>query len=217
MKTQRIKKSILYKATKNSYPFGSFLTAIAFFLLSLAGYSQVGSTTSALLGNTSYADDCSPEYQAFNEKMMMFGRIAVSSRAFEQCVNEKVRALYKKCKNDPFYDASIDVQIQKVIAVARSINNVHIKCTGGAGNASAGIDDYGKISDEAFSWGGWFSDVYAQLDKRKCNLGRKYQTRIIADMMSIHGHILKEQVLFGMRPCINMAMGMVTILITNSL
>ncbi|WP_423999445.1 FG-GAP repeat domain-containing protein [Maribacter sp. IgM3_T14_3] len=173
MKTQGIEKSTLKKRTKNGFSFALFLTAVAFFTISFAGHSQVGSTTSALLGNTSYADDCSPEYQAFNEKMMMFGRIAVASKAFEQCVNEKVRALYKKCNNDPFYDASIDIQIQKVIAVARSINNVHIKCTGGAGNASASIEDYGKISDEAFSWGGWFSDVYAQLGKRKCNSGEK--------------------------------------------
>jgi len=165
MKTQNFESGL-----KSKDHFQIVLIVICLLLLTYTSHAQVGSNTSALLGNTSYANDCSPEFQAFNEKMMMFGRIAASSKAFEQCVNEKVRSLYKKCNNDPYYDATIEIQIQKVINAARSINNVHIKCTGGAGNASAKLGDYGKLSDEAFRWGGWFSSVYNQLGKRPCNL-----------------------------------------------
>ena len=132
-------------------------------------YSQDRSNTSKLFGKIYSADDCSPEHQAFNDKIMMFGRIAVSTVAFEECVTKKVTNLYRKCNGDPFYNENLNIQIQKVLDISRRLQNVHIKCTGGIGNASTGIEDYGELTDVAFSWSGWFQSAYKQIGKKVCN------------------------------------------------
>ncbi|AFL81174.1 ABC-type uncharacterized transport system, permease component [Aequorivita sublithincola DSM 14238] len=163
----KIAQSKNMKTTKH-IKFIFILTIILLFNSNV--FSQIGRNTSALLGEVTTADDCSAEHQAFNDDIMMFGRIAVSTQAFEECVREKVTNLYRKCNGDPFYDSSIEDQIQKVIEISRSLNNVHIKCTGGSGNASSSIGEYGRLTDESFSWGGWFSGVYDQLGKRTCDL-----------------------------------------------
>ena len=72
---------------------------------------QIGRTTSALLGEVTFEDDCSPEHQAFNDSIMMFARIAVATDAFEECLREKVTDLYQKCNGDPFYNENVNVQI----------------------------------------------------------------------------------------------------------
>ncbi len=165
-----VMKNLMLFNLKKSFPKKNILIVFNLCLLSTISFAQINTHTSALLGTTSSADDCSPEHQAFNDKIMMFGRIAVSTKAFEECVREKVTDLYRKCNGDPFYDASLEVQIQKVIDIARSPNNVHIKCSGGSGNASTGIGDYGMTGDETFWWGGWFSSVYNQLGRPVCDL-----------------------------------------------
>ncbi|MEO0898223.1 MAG: VCBS repeat-containing protein [Bacteroidota bacterium] len=132
--------------------------------------AQISTTTSALLAEVSQADDCSVEHQEFNDEIMKFARIVVSTDAFEQCVRHRMRERYKKCIGDPHYDASLEIQIQKVLEAVRSLNKVHIKCTGGSGNASTHLGEYGKMNKKSFSWGEWFSAVHNQLDRRVCNL-----------------------------------------------
>lgn len=92
-----------------------------------------------LLGPVQQADDCTPELQRFNEQIMVFGRTAATTRAFEQCVDQEVRARYRKCVGDPYYGSPIATQISQVISASRSPGPVQITCTGGSGNASTGL------------------------------------------------------------------------------
>lgn len=152
---------------------GAVLTFIIFLAsLSVLTAQEYGRVTSALLGRVEQADDCTPEFQAFNDRIMVFGRIAASTRAFEEILSSRIRELYRECNNDPFYGQSIDVQIRKAIDASRSLNGVHIKCTGGSGNASASLGNYDNLSDEFFSWGAWFSSVHSQLSKPVCRAGQ---------------------------------------------
>lgn len=135
--------------------------------------AQIRTQTSALIGRVDQADDCTPEYQAFNDRIMVFGRIAASSKAFEEILESMIAANYRECTNDPFYGQPLRIQTQKALAASRNMNGLHIKCTGGNGNASTQLGDYGdKVSDEFFSWGGWFGSVHSQLSRPVCRSGQ---------------------------------------------
>ncbi len=131
----------------------------------------LGTTHAALLGDITFEGDCSPDLQKFNEDIMKYGRIAAVSRAFEECVDTKLRSTYRQCNTDPWFDQAIEVQIQKVLEVCRSVNTVNIFCSGGSGNASTGIGTFGHTGDEEFRWGGWLASVHDQLSKRTCGSG----------------------------------------------
>ncbi len=152
----------------------ALLSLIFLVCLSAAGFGQqYGRATSALIADVNQADDCTPEYQAFNDRIMAFGRIAASTKAFEEILESLIAANYRECTNDPFYGESIRVQTQKALSAARNMNGLHIKCTGGSGNASTQLGDYGeKVSDEFFSWGSWFGAVHAQLSRPVCRTGQ---------------------------------------------
>ncbi len=124
-----------------------------------------------LLGPVSQSDDCSPQLQRFNEDIMRYGRVTAATRAFEQCVDRDVRALYRKCTGDPYYGSTVATQISRVIAASRSPSSVQIRCTGGDGNASTGLGSYGDPA-ESFSWGGWFTSVQGQLSRPVCGAGQ---------------------------------------------
>jgi len=132
-----------------------------------AAAQEVRTTTQPLLGPVNQADDCTPELQQFNEEIMVFGRITATTRAFEQCVDQDVRARYRKCVGDPYYSESFSSQITRVIAASRLPGPVQITCTGGGGNASTQLGNYGNPS-EAFSWGGWFESVFKQIGRPAC-------------------------------------------------
>ncbi len=132
------------------------------------GAQQYQTQQSPLLSDVDQADDCTTDFQKFNEDIMVYGRIAAVSKAYEDCLRKKITEKYKKCKGDPWYDGSLETQIQKALAISRTDNPVHINCTGGGGNASTYIGSYDHPNEESFWWGGWFSSVYNQLGKTVC-------------------------------------------------
>lgn len=100
---------------------------------------------------------CAP-YADFLKGVMMHGRVAAMSPAFEQCMGQRLRASYRPCTGDPYHDSSIDVQIQKAIAMSRSANGVAMTCDDNksAGNASTGDNlGYDHTKDERFTWHDW--------------------------------------------------------------
>ncbi len=120
-----------------------------------------------LLGAVENDNNCTPVLQTFNEDIMVFGRTAAASDAFAQCLDEKVRQNYRACNGDPFRTSPVATQIAQVLAVSRTPNPVHIRCFGGAGNASTYLGYYTNPSED-FSWGGWFEAVYNQIGRPMC-------------------------------------------------
>lgn len=152
------------------------LWSMVFVMLILASapnrFAQTGQTAQPIVGRTSY-DDCTPPHQQFNNKIMMYGRVAVASTVFPERLREKVRSDYRKCNADPFYYESTATQIEKVLASTRSFNSLRIRCTGGSpdGNASAYVGSYGHPNEETLNWAGWFGRVYNSLSFPVCANG----------------------------------------------
>ena len=90
----------------------------------------IGAAQRALLGALAFEGDSTPDLQKFNEDIMKYGRIVAASRAFEECVEQNLRSTYRQCIGDPWFDAAVETQIQKVIEVSRSVNTVNIFCAG---------------------------------------------------------------------------------------
>ncbi len=111
--------------------------------------------------------------------MRFYGRVAAASDAFAECVDETMRngldgfGPYLECSGDPHTASSAAVQAERALAVARSTNDLAIKCSGGGGLASAGYDTYGHTSDEAFSFSGWLMGVVSNLGEPLCTAAQK--------------------------------------------
>ncbi len=144
---------------------------MGFIAATTAEAQETRTTGQKLLGPVQQADDCTPELQRFNEQIMVFGRTAATTRAFEQCVDQEVRARYRKCVGDPHYGSPIATQISQVISASRSPGPVQITCTGGSGNASTGLGWF-RNPGEGFNWGGWFKSVASQLGRPLCGPGQ---------------------------------------------
>jgi len=112
-----------------------------------------------LYGDVTYANDCSASHIDLLEESMELGRIASNTDAFRECVTDRMTQQYIPCNGDPFATSSLSVQIDRALESTRMLNDVHITCTGGSGNASAYIGTYGHDEDEAFSWSSWLSAV----------------------------------------------------------
>lgn len=151
------------------------LIAVAVFLWQASGSraEDVGSTTAPLLGDITYDDDCTTGHVEFNNTIVAYGRMAAASEAFAECLDTQIRARYRKCLGDPGYSESIDQQIVRVLAVARSLNGLNIHCSGGNGNASSDLGPYDLASDENLWWGSWFASVYSHLGDRPCGAGEQ--------------------------------------------
>ncbi len=106
-----------------------------------------------------FGSDCTPEQQTFNRTVVAYGRTVVASKIFEELLRKKMREAYGKCNGDPFYDSDLETQIRQVLAACRAPRSIKINCTGGSGNASAGISNYDLNKIPEFSWGGWFQGV----------------------------------------------------------
>lgn len=126
-------------------------------------------TEQPLLGTTAFGADCTSADLAFLNQTLHYGRAAVASRAFEQCVEQTMQTglttfgftygPYRKCTGDPFYDASFSTQVQQVLDAARSGNGLNVACSGGGGNASASIGTYDQIAPESLAFSGWLRSV----------------------------------------------------------
>lgn len=151
------------------------LCSMVFAMLTIASapsrFAQTGQTAQPIVKRVSYDNDCTPPHQDFNNKIMRYGRVAVSSRAFPEGLRQRILSDYRKCNNDPFYGEAIETQIERVLSVTKSFNSLRIRCTGGSGNGSAAIGSYGHPDEESFSWGGWFGDVYNSLAWPVCGSG----------------------------------------------
>ena len=139
----------------------------------------IGDSYESLYGDPNYTSDCSTGEKAFLDKILKYGRISSASDAFAECVDEASRnginmigynnGPYLKCNNDPYYNNNINSQIDLVLNVAQSMNDLKIHCSGGAGNASTYIGSYGHGNNEEFWWGGWFDSVYSKLNRPLCS------------------------------------------------
>ena len=105
------------------------------------------------------ANDCNSEQQTFNRAVVAYGRTIVASKAFEELLSIRMREAYVKCINDPYYERDLETQIAQVLAACRATKTIRINCTGGDGNASAGIGSYDLKQVPELSWGGWFQGI----------------------------------------------------------
>lgn len=128
-------------------------------------------TEDNLYGNVNFSGAaCTSQLRSFNETIVKYGRIASATKAFEQCVTDRVNnGTYRQCSGDPGHGLAKAEQIKLVLAVARSTNDIQMKCSGGGGNASAGYQGYNHTQAEKFTWGGWLSSVHGQLGKPLCS------------------------------------------------
>lgn len=130
--------------------------------------------TSPLYGDIVFTgSDCTPARRAMLEESAFFGRTVAATPAFEQCLREKISpppfgtGTYRPCMGDHAYSASYETQIGDALWASRTGTNVAMSCSGGGGNASAGIGTWGQ-STEAFAWGGWLAAVTEQLSLPLC-------------------------------------------------
>lgn len=141
---------------------------------------EIGIKQSELLGDVEFDAACTADERVFLEEIMEYGRIAASTPAFEECVDEVVRngsfgmGPYRECNGDPYYGSPVSTQVDKVLDVARSTFDVKMWCSGGGGNASTFLGDYGA-DDERFWWGGWLDAVHNQLDDPLCSANGNVQ------------------------------------------
>jgi hypothetical protein len=134
-----------------------------------------------LLGSLNYASDCTTGEIGFLDQVMLYGRVAAASPAFQQCmaaaVNRTTLLLpvygqnvppYRQCIGDPAYGWTPAQQLGAVMMITHSENDVTMNCTGGGGNASANIGLYDHADPEVFWWSGWLASVYHQLSVPVC-------------------------------------------------
>jgi hypothetical protein len=133
---------------------------------------ETSEATEDLLGTVTTTSDCTAQKSTFITSTMRYGRITASTRAFEQCVEQALRAgvsvagggwagNYRRCNGDPFYGEPLTTQLQAVLDVARSGYDVQINCSSPNGNASAGIGTYNQTS-EALGFSTWLDAVVNQ-------------------------------------------------------
>jgi len=131
---------------------------------------DTGQTSSDLLGTGDFGADCSAHQKDFLATAYLYGRVAVASRAFEQCVEQAARVgvpeaggfwtgSYRQCNGDPFYGQPLDSQVQSVLDAARSGNDLFMNCSGGGGLASTSIGPYDRSDAESLSWSVWLNQV----------------------------------------------------------
>lgn len=139
---------------------------------------ETTTATSDLMGEVAFAGSCTPAMQSVVNDGARYGRVAAASAAFNQCMNSAMRTRtmtfgpYRKCIGDPFYDYPIETQIDRLLAVTRSANDVQISC--GAvhgGNAFASFGSYGHTTPEAFTFTTWLDGVVPQITLPVCTGG----------------------------------------------
>lgn len=130
-------------------------------------------------------NQCKAEHRELIEEIHSFMRISLSSKAFEQCIDKRFRfgetgdsALggnngrgpYKECKSDPFHGKTMDVQIDKLLDIARSSKDITVlNCsdkdfaTAWASQNSA--SSYGKAKQE-YSWCKYLKSNMEHIKKR---------------------------------------------------
>lgn len=127
----------------------------------------LGSDEAAVMGGTSYSATCPADVQAYVEDTMLHGRIALGSAAFAQCLEQGLRTSvtigtvgvgpYTSCDGDPDDGLSMDVQVPRVLAAARTPASLQFTCDpNGAGNANAQIASYDHAGAEVMTLSGWF-------------------------------------------------------------
>jgi len=124
-----------------------------------------------LYGDVSYSGSaCTSDRRQFHDEILKYGRVASASQAFEQCVTQKINdGVYRECNKDPGKGLPKATQLELVLQVARSDNDLGIKCSGGSGNASTSLGKHNHSGVESFSWGGWFASVHGQMSKPLCS------------------------------------------------
>lgn len=131
---------------------------------------SVDQSTEGVMGPRTYTGTCDAEDVQFNEKSTFYARVAASSTAFAQCLDNAMRTgfagfgPYRKCNSDPYYSSAIGEQYTRALAAARSESGLTVACSGGGGNASTSIGTYTHAGDESYWWGGWFRGVWSQVD-----------------------------------------------------
>lgn len=129
----------------------------------------------ALMGNPHFGPTCTAKDRRALNMSMRLGRIAASSRAWEECIQKVmtqnvsgIGGPYQPCPEDPFKTLSTLRQTKAVLMAARSNNDTRIECSGGPNFASAHAPriQYSGFFQEKMTWNAfqlwWFrSDVNA--------------------------------------------------------
>ena len=138
-------------------------------------------TQDPLLGTVRYGGDCTAGEIGFLDQVMVYGRVAAASPAFQQCmaaaVNHTTLALpiygqnvapYRQCNGDPAFGWAPSQQLAAAMMITHSENDVTMNCTGGGGNASTNLGTYDHADPEVFWWSGWLASVFHQLSVPVC-------------------------------------------------
>ena len=155
---------------KATYQFTASAIAVLFGITQLANAqtTREGQNVQALTGAVSYANDCTVAQIRFHEEIVRFGRTAAVSSGFSQALKSTLRTTYKVCAGDPFETAAAEERIAAVVRIVMSPNAIAAQCTGGSGNASSAIGQYGHQDAERFAWSSWLTSVREQLTQPVC-------------------------------------------------
>jgi hypothetical protein len=129
--------------------------------------ADLGADQAAIMGGTSFAATCPADVQAYVEDTMFHGRAALGSVAFAQCLDQALRTgitnsgvsvgPYTSCDGDPDDGRTMDVQVARILAAARTPASLQFHCDpNGAGNANAQIASYDHAGAEVMTLSGWF-------------------------------------------------------------
>ena len=124
---------------------------------------DIGSSSGALIGDVSLGEQCTPEQSEAVAKGVFLGRTASATDAFTECIQDRIAQDYSGCQGDPFNSDSRAIQTERTLDAARSPNALAIECSGGFGNASAGIGDYEGRDAESFAFAGWLASSVDQI------------------------------------------------------
>ncbi len=150
--------------------------ALAGLALALASCSRQSAEILKVYGSIQFQDDCSPLARDVVKQAVEFGRIASHSKAFATCVKDAISPQgahygtwamgpYRACQGEPYATETREVQLARILAVAQSSNDISMNCTGGGGNASASLGEYGHTDSEKFGWGAWLSTTLSTLEQ----------------------------------------------------
>jgi hypothetical protein len=137
---------------------------VSCFIAVLALGGALARPSRAAFGDPLFAN-CNAQQQAYLRDVLELGKIAASSAAFAECIDQKL-VRYAGCDGidlngapardpEPMFSASHAVRVQAVLAAVRSPNDVMSRCDGGCppgATACSYSGSYGHAAEETYRW-----------------------------------------------------------------
>ncbi len=119
------------------------------------GDARTGQVQGPILGDLLFGTGCTAAQQQFLGQAAFLARTVVTSRAFSECVTQRMGA-YIRCNQDPVVSGS--TAAATALLAARNINSIGVACDRDMNNpnaASANNDTYLNYSDDDIFFHGW--------------------------------------------------------------